>query len=96
VAGATGAAVDGAARSVIEAAGYGGAFVHRTGHGLGLEVHEPPSLHAANDEPLPENAVVTVEPGIYLSGYGGIRIEDDVVVRPGKPEVLTHHPIGAA
>lgn len=94
VVGATGADVDRAARSVITAAGYGETFVHRTGHGLGLEVHEPPFLHAANREPLPDGAVVTVEPGIYLTGYGGVRIEDDIVVRPGAPEVLTRFPIG--
>jgi Xaa-Pro dipeptidase len=93
VAGATGAEVDRAARSVIEAAGLGESFVHRTGHGLGLEVHEPPSLHAAAGEPLPAGAVATVEPGVYLPGFGGIRIEDDVVVRAGEPEVLTQAPI---
>jgi Xaa-Pro dipeptidase len=93
VAGATGADIDRAARSRIEAAGLGERFIHRTGHGLGLEVHEPPSLHSAAEEPLPEGAVVTVEPGVYLPGYGGVRIEDDVVVRPGEPEVLTRAPI---
>ena len=93
VAGATGADVDRAARSVIEAAGLGESFVHRTGHGLGLEVHEPPSLHSANLEPLLAGTVVTVEPGVYLPGYGGVRIEDDVVVRSGEPEVLTQAPI---
>jgi Xaa-Pro dipeptidase len=92
VAGATGADIDRAARSVIEAAGLGELFVHRTGHGLGLEVHEQPSLHAAADEPLPEGAVATVEPGIYVPGYGGVRIEDDVVVRAGSPDVLTRAP----
>ena len=93
VAGATGADVDRAARSTIEAAGLGELFVHRTGHGLGLEAHEPPSLHAANDDRLPEGVVATVEPGVYVPGYGGVRIEDDVVVRPGAPEVLTQAPI---
>jgi Xaa-Pro dipeptidase len=96
VAGATGADVDRAARSVLEAAGYGELFVHRTGHGLGLEVHEEPSLHGANEDPLPDGAVVTVEPGVYVPGYGGIRIEDDVVVRAGAPEVLTRAPIQLA
>ncbi len=93
VAGATGADVDRAARSALAGAGLGEAFVHRTGHGLGLEVHEPPSLHALNEEPLPAGAVVTIEPGVYLAGYGGVRIEDDVVVRAGAPEVLTRAPI---
>jgi Xaa-Pro dipeptidase len=85
--------IDRAARAVIEAAGLGANFVHRTGHGLGLEVHEPPSLHAQNDEPLPEGAVITVEPGVYLSGYGGVRIEDDVATTASGPEVLTSAPV---
>jgi Xaa-Pro aminopeptidase len=86
--------VDRAARSVIETAGLGAHFVHRTGHGLGLEVHEPPSLHAQNAEQLPEGAVITVEPGVYFSGYGGVRIEDDVAVTTSGPEVLTRAPVG--
>jgi Xaa-Pro aminopeptidase len=92
-AGAPCAAVDRAARTVIEKAGLGEAFIHRTGHGLGLEVHEPPYLTASNGEPLVEGNVVTVEPGVYLPGYGGLRVEDDVVVTAAGPQVLTQAPI---
>ena len=73
-------AVDRAAREVIEAAGYGDAFVHRTGHGVGLDVHEEPYLVAGNDRPLEPGMVCSVEPGIYLDGRFGCRIEDLVVV----------------
>jgi Xaa-Pro dipeptidase len=81
--------VDRAARSVIEDAGYGEYFVHRTGHGLGLDVHEPPWLTSGDTEPLRADMVVTVEPGIYIPGYGGVRIEDDLRI-DDPPEVLTH------
>ena len=84
--------IDRSARAVIQAAGLGRHFVHRTGHGLGLEAHEPPYLTSANDEPLEEGTVVTVEPGVYIGGYGGVRIEDDIVVRTGEPERLTCAP----
>lgn len=94
VPGARCADVDRAAREVIADAGLADRFVHRTGHGLGLEVHEPPYLTATNEETLDEGMIVTVEPGVYLEGYGGIRIEDDVVVRAPEPEVLTRAPIG--
>ena len=78
--GATGRDVDRAARGVIRDAGYEEFFIHRTGHGLGLEVHEPPYMMEANTEPLAEGEVFTIEPGIYLPGRAGVRIEDDVVI----------------
>ncbi len=75
--GITGAEVDMACRSIINNAGYGEYFNHSTGHGLGLEVHTHPRLSSLNKEPLLENYVVTIEPGIYLPKWGGVRIEDD-------------------
>jgi len=75
-----GASVDAVSREVIERAGYGERFVHSLGHGVGLEIHEAPSLGRKQDEPLPAGAVVTVEPGIYIPGLGGVRIEDMVEV----------------
>jgi Xaa-Pro aminopeptidase len=76
----TGTEVDGVSRGVIEAAGYGDHFVHSLGHGVGLEVHEGPTLGRNQDDPLPAGSVVTVEPGIYVPGLGGVRIEDMVEV----------------
>ncbi|MEF3275100.1 MAG: Xaa-Pro peptidase family protein [Chloroflexus sp.] len=90
--GATGSAIDAAARSVIEAAGYGAAFVHRTGHGLGLETHELPNIVAGNDAPLMPGTVFTVEPGIYLPGRLGVRIEDDVLITADGSRSLTSFP----
>jgi Xaa-Pro aminopeptidase len=81
-------AIDAAARSVIEAAGYGPAFMHRTGHGIGLEGHEDPYLVAGNPEPLDVGMVFSVEPGIYLEGRYGVRIEDIVVCGDDGPVVL--------
>jgi Xaa-Pro aminopeptidase len=80
-AGMTGVEVDAAARSVITEAGYGGRFVHGLGHGVGLEIHEQPWLGTTQTNELPAGSVVTIEPGIYLLGIGGVRIEDMVEVR---------------
>jgi Xaa-Pro aminopeptidase len=79
-AGVTGAQVDAACRRVIDDAGYGERFVHPSGHGVGLRIHEAPWLGATISEELPAGAVVTVEPGIYVPGLGGVRIEDMVEV----------------
>ncbi len=87
--GATCAEVDAAARRVIEQGGYGAHFTHRTGHGLGMQVHEPPFIVAGNSMILEPGMVLTVEPGIYLPGRNGVRIEDDVVVTEDGCESLT-------
>ena len=80
---------DAAARGVIEDAGFGEEFGHGLGHGLGMLVHEAPRLSQESEDMLEERNVVTVEPGIYLPGLGGIRIEDLVIVRADSPEILT-------
>ena len=79
-AGKPGREVDAAARDIITAAGYGEYFGHSLGHSLGLEVHESPNATPANEKPLPRHAVISVEPGIYLPGRFGVRIEDVVVL----------------
>jgi Xaa-Pro aminopeptidase len=84
--------VDAAARDLIDAEGYGEAFFHRTGHGIGLEGHEDPYLVAGNRERLAEGMAFSVEPGIYLSGRYGARIEDIVVCGPDGAIVLNEVP----
>jgi Xaa-Pro aminopeptidase len=81
--------VDRAARQVLRASGLDRAFVHSTGHGLGLEIHEAPRLAAGVETPLQAGMVITVEPGVYFEGFGGIRIEDTVVVTSSGCQVLT-------
>ena len=80
--------IDLTARKIIEKAGYGQYFIHSTGHGVGIEVHEYPSISQTSDAELKENMVITVEPGIYLKGKFGIRIEDTLIVTKRKPIVL--------
>ena len=84
--------VDGVARQVIADAGFGRCFGHGLGHGLGLEIHEAPRLAAKTRTVLQPGMVVTVEPGIYIPGWGGVRIEDDVLVTRSGYEVLTSVP----
>src|SRR3954471_832220 len=88
-AGMKGQDADGLARRYIEDRGFGDLFGHSLGHGLGLEVHEAPRLAKSVEALLGEGAVVTIEPGIYRPGWGGVRIEDDVHLAPGGPEILT-------
>ena len=87
--GMSGMAADAVAREYIDARGHGEAFGHSLGHGIGLEVHEGPRLARTIDAPLAAGMVVTIEPGIYLPGWGGVRIEDDVLLTPSGPRVLT-------
>ncbi|MCD4672791.1 MAG: Xaa-Pro peptidase family protein [Anaerolineaceae bacterium] len=84
--------IDQAARQVIEKAGYGPQFNHRVGHGLGMEAHEPPFMFGENDFLLVPGVTFTVEPGIYVSGTGGVRIEDDLVITADDAESLTTLP----
>jgi Xaa-Pro aminopeptidase len=88
--GMTGMAADSLARSYIERCGHGELFGHSLGHGLGLEVHESPRLARTAEAPLVEGSVVTIEPGIYRPGWGGVRIEDDVHLSANGPQILTN------
>lgn len=87
--GQSGREADALARDVIAEAGFGAHFGHSLGHGLGLEVHEAPRLSPTTDLPIPGGVVVTIEPGIYLPGWGGVRLEDDVHLEPDGPVLLT-------
>ncbi|MBD7983181.1 aminopeptidase P family protein [Sporosarcina sp. Sa2YVA2] len=90
--GMTGIEADAIARDHIKSKGYGEAFGHSTGHGIGLEVHESPALSFRSETKLEPNMAVTVEPGIYLPGIGGVRIEDDIIITKDGNYRLTHSP----
>ncbi|MFC1550631.1 M24 family metallopeptidase [Candidatus Neomarinimicrobiota bacterium] len=80
--------LDSVTRDLISAGGYGENYIHSTGHGIGLEIHTLPRVSQMSDEILHENNVITIEPGIYLAGWGGVRIEDDVIIKSNGCEIL--------
>jgi len=90
VTGMSGREADALARDSLAAAGYGELFTHGLGHGVGLEIHERPTVNARSNAPLLDGMAFTVEPGVYVPGQGGVRIEDTVVLRDGRAEQLTH------
>ena len=90
--GVTGKDVDAAARTVIERAGFGQYFSHSFGHGVGVEIHEAPNASSINDKPLPAGAVISAEPGIYIPGRLGVRIEDVIVLQESGARNLTNAP----
>ncbi len=92
--GVTGGEVDAAARAALDEAGLGAYFHHGLGHGIGREVHEAPAIRRGSETVLRPGMVVTIEPGVYLPGWGGIRIEDDVLITPDGIDVLTQLPKG--
>lgn len=90
--GVTCAELDQTARKIIHEAGYGDYFPHRLGHGLGISVHEYPSITETNELPLQEGMVFTIEPGIYVPNVAGVRIEDDIIITKNGCEILTNYP----
>ncbi|KAJ83954.1 Aminopeptidase YpdF (MP-, MA-, MS-, AP-, NP- specific) [Enterococcus faecalis NJ44] len=90
--GLTGIQLDAIARDHIASYGYGDAFGHSTGHGIGLEIHEGPNVSFRADKQFVPGNVITDEPGIYLPGIGGVRIEDDLLITAEGNRVLTHAP----
>lgn len=91
-AGIPGKEIDACAREVITKAGFGPQFSHGLGHGLGVEIHETPNTNAGNSNPMPVNSVASIEPGIYLAGEFGLRIEDVIILKEGGCEIVTASP----